>query len=401
MTGQYARPLSAAEVDAQRAATPGCAHVRHFNHAGSSLMSEGVLSTVVDHLELESRIGGYEAADAIQNRAAAVYASIARLLNANSEEIALVENATRAWDMASYSIPFEPGDRILTAQNEYASNVIAFLQMRDRGVSIEVIPANEDGSISLPALEDALDERVRLVAITHMPTNGGLVQPIEEIGKRVKGNGSFYLVDACQSAGHAPLDVEAIGCDFLSATSRKYLRGPRGAGFLYASNAVLDRVMPPFLDLQAATWTSRDQYELRPDARRFENWERNVAGLLGMGAAVDLALELGIDRIWATITERARQLRGRLEEIRGVTVTDIGAVKSGIVTFNADGVPAETIKDALRSKSINTTTSSVFSTRFDMEARGLDTVVRSSVHYLTTDEEIDALVTEIARLAHA
>lgn len=364
-------------------------------------MSEGVLSTVVDHLELESRIGGYEAADAIQNRAAAVYASIARLLNANSEEIALVENATRAWDMASYSIPFEPGDRILTAQNEYASNVIAFLQMRDRGVSIEVIPANEDGSISLPALEDALDERVRLVAITHMPTNGGLVQPIEEIGKRVKGNGSFYLVDACQSAGHAPLDVEAIGCDFLSATSRKYLRGPRGAGFLYASNAVLDRVMPPFLDLQAATWTSRDQYELRPDARRFENWERNVAGLLGMGAAVDLALELGIDRIWATITERARQLRGRLEEIRGVTVTDIGAVKSGIVTFNADGVPAETIKDALRSKSINTTTSSVFSTRFDMEARGLDTVVRSSVHYLTTDEEIDALVTEIARLAHA
>jgi selenocysteine lyase/cysteine desulfurase len=371
----------------------------HFNHAGASLMPEVVLDAVVGFLRREAEIGGYEAADEAADRLEGVYASIARLIGAAPAEIAVVENATRGWDMAYYAIPFRPGDRILTSMAEYASNVIAFLQVAERGVSVEVVPNDESGQLDVAALARMLDERVRVVAVSHMPTNGGLVQPATEIGRLVRASGAIYLLDACQTVGQMPIDVEEIGCDVLSATSRKFLRGPRGVGFLYVRQGLIEQLVPPLIDLHAARWTARDRYELRSDARRFENWESNVAGKLGMGVAVDYALTLGLDAIWARIAEQAAQLRSRLCEIPGVRVHDLGRVKGGIVTFTVAGVAAEDVAQALKSRSINVVTSSVFSTRYDMEARGLSKMVRASVHYLTTDEEMDLLVAVGAEMA--
>ena len=184
---------------------------------------------------------------------------------------------------------------------------------------------------------EMMDERVRLVAISHMPTNGGLVQPAEEIGKVVAKWPALYLLDACQSAGHKPLDVRAIGCDMLSASARKYLRGPRGQGFLYVDSDVIDQLEPPMLDGHAATWSSRDSYELMPDARRFENWERSFANILGMGEAIRLANALGCRCDLGANPAASGTLRARLAADPGVTVTDIGAIKSGIVTFTFDG----------------------------------------------------------------
>jgi selenocysteine lyase/cysteine desulfurase len=314
-------------------------------------------------------------------------------------EIAVVENATRGWDMAFYAIPFQPGDRILTSMAEYASNVIAFLQVAERGVEVEVVPNDEFGQIDVEALARMLDERVKVIAISHMPTNGGLVQPAAEVGKLAREAGAIYILDACQTVGQLPIDVEAIGCDVLSATSRKFLRGPRGVGFLYVRKGLIEDLVPPLIDLHAARWTARDRYELRNDARRFENWESNVAGKLGMGVAVDYALDLGLDVIWARIVERAARLRSRLSEIPGVQVRDLGVVKGGIVTFTVDGVEAKDVASRLKSQSINVVTSSVFSTRYDMEDRGLSAMVRASVHYLTTDDEIDRLVSVVGEIA--
>ncbi len=383
---------SSLDIEALRAETPGCENVVHFNHAGSSLMPQSVVDAVVSHTVREGEIGGYEAEDEAAQRIAAVYDHTATLLGADRSEIAMIENATRAWDMVFYAIPFQPGDRILTAVAEYHSNVIAFYQMRKRGVQVEVVPNDEHGPIDVDALAGMMDDRVRLVAISHMPTNGGLVQPAEEIGAVVAKWPAFYLLDACQSAGHKPLDVRAIGCDMLSASARKYLRGPRGQGFLYVNSAVIDQLEPPMLDGHAATWSSRDSYELMPDARRFENWERSFANILGMGEAITLAKSLGLDAVWDRIQQQATTLRTRLAEIPGVSVTDVGEVQSGIVTFTYDGIDPDEIQKRLHAQRINVTTSSVASTRFDMEARGLEKVVRSSVHYLTTDEEIDQLV---------
>lgn len=388
------------EVARLRAETPGCAEVAHFNHAGASLMPRPVLETVVRHLEREAVTGAYEAEDEAAERLAGVYASVARLIGAAPDEIAIVENATRAWDMAFYAIPFRSGDRILTSVSEYASNVIAFLQVAERGVRVEVVPNDEHGQLSVASLANMLDERVKLVAVSHMPTNGGLVQPAAAIGRLAREAGALYLLDACQTAGQVPLDVNEIGCDLLSATSRKYLRGPRGVGFLYVRRPWSERLTPPFLDLHAARWTAADRFEVRTDARRFENWESNVAAKLGCGAAVDYALVLGLDAIWARVQERAATLRHRLADVPGVTVRDLGAVKGGIVTFTVEGVAAADVQTTLRGQErpFNVTVSTVSSTRYDLEARGIPELVRASVHYLTADEEIERLCATIAEM---
>lgn len=308
-------PVIADRLDNLRADTPGVNHVTHFNYAGSSLPAKPVLDTMVRHLILEATIGGYEAAAEAKDQIEAVYASIATLINASPDEIAHVENATRGWDMAVYAIPFQQGDRVLTTSWEYASNLVAILQIQKRfGLNIEIVPNDDSGQIDLDALEQALKTPTAAVFITHMPTNGGLLQPAEAIGALIRKHqpDAWYVLDACQSAGQAPLDVEAIQCDVLSATSRKYLRGPRGAGFVYVRKQRIESMEPPLLDLHAAEVTSATEYVIRPDARRFENWESYIAGRLGMGAAVDYALELGMDNIWARVQQQGDLLRSQL-----------------------------------------------------------------------------------------
>ena len=324
---------------------------------------------------------------------------MAGLLGAQRQEIAIVENATRAWDMAFYAIPLQAGDRIITSKSEYASNVISFLQVAERGVRVDVAPNDASGQLDVAALANMLDARVKVVAVSHMPTNGGLLQPAAEIGRLARAAGALYVLDACQTAGQVPLDVESIGCDVLSGTSRKYLRGPRGAGFLYVREEVIERLVPPMLDLHAARWTGPGSYEIRADARRFENWESNLAGTRGMGVAVDYACDLGLERIWATVHARGEELRAALAAIPGVTVRDLGAVRGGIVTWDLAGVDSGVVQQALAAQRINTVTSSRFSTPYDMADRGLSLLVRSSAHYLTTSEEIAALVGVVAELA--
>jgi selenocysteine lyase/cysteine desulfurase len=373
-----------------RAETPGCQHVLHFNNAGSSLMPLPVFEAHSSYLKDELRFGGYETHDRYAAGLDQVYVLAAQLLNARRESIAILENATRAWDMAVYSIPFEKGDRILVHSAAYASNYIALLQLKERyGLAIEHIPSEPNGQVDVSALATLIDDRVRLIAITHIPTNGGLVNPAEAIGQLPRPEQSFYMLDACQSAGQIPLDVEAIGCDFLSTTSRKYLRGPRGMGLLFARASRVPELEPVLLDLHAATWSTADSYTIRPDARRFENWESNFAAKYAFGRAIRYALEWGLAPIEQRVTALAHSLRSQLNEIDGLTVYDLGQRKSGIVTFGHEDVSPAAIKAHLAAHSAHITTSSVYSTRLDMESRGLDMVARASVHYYNDHAEID------------
>jgi cysteine desulfurase / selenocysteine lyase len=378
------------DVARARRETPGCERVLHFNNAGAALMPRPVLDAARDYLTLEAEIGGYEAEEREHAAIERFYGAAAELLGCDSDEIAFVENATRAWDMAFYALPFAPGDRILTARAEYASNVIAFLQVAERtGAVVETIPSDETGQVSIEALQEMIDDRVKLIAITHVPTNGGLVNPAAAVGKVARAAGITYLLDACQSVGQMPVDVGEIGCDLLSTAGRKYLRGPRGTGFLYVRRELGHHLQPPFLDLHAAEWVASNRYQIRGDARRFENWETNYAGKVGLTVAIDYARDWGITAIWDRVQSLASRLRAELEEIPGVTVRDIGAERCGIVTFTVDGMSAQVVQQALAGQSMNVTISTVASTRFDMEARGLNEVVRASVHYYNDEAEIE------------
>ncbi len=382
-------------MERARLDTPGCAHVTHLNNAGAALPPRCVTEAVVAHLEHEAQVGGYEAATAAAGATEHSYQAVARLLACAPGEIALVENATRAWDMAFYSLVFSPGDRILTSRAEYASNAIAFLQVSRRtGAVVEVVDDDADGQLDVADLERRLASGpgpARLVAVTHVPTQGGLVNPAAEIGRAARAAGVPYLLDACQSAGQLPLDVSEIGCDMLSATGRKYLRGPRGTGFLYVSDRLAGTLEPPFLDLWSATWTGPGSFEIIPGARRFENWEGNVAAKIGLGVAVDYALAIGLPDIAARVSQLAARLREQLAALPGVTVQDRGRRLCGIVTFTVDGTDAGTVQRRLSAAGINVSVSAASSAQFDLPARRLTELVRASVHYYNTGDELDRL----------
>lgn len=387
------------DLERARRETPGCATVLHFNNAGAALMPKPVLDALQRHLQLEATIGGYEAADREHAAVERVYDALAHLLGGHRDEIAVIENATRAWDMAFYSLRFGPGDRILTATAEYASNYIAYLQVAARtDAVVEVIPDDEHGQVSVDALRRMLDDRVKLIAITHVPTNGGLVNPAAAVGRVAREAGVPYLLDACQSVGQLPMDVTELGCDMLSATGRKYLRGPRATGFLWVRRDFLPQMTPPFLDLHAATWVARDRYEVRADARRFENWETYYAGKIALGVAVDYALAWGLPAIRERVYLLAERLRERLAALPGITLRDKGAERCGIVTFTAAGCAAALIRQVLLSQAINVSVSSYAGTRLDMEARRLPGVVRASVHYYNSEEEIERFCVALAPL---
>jgi len=384
---------------AVRAATPGVDEVIHVNNAGSALPPTVVTDTVVDYLRREEAIGGYEAADEADGRLEAVYDSLGALVGAPRQHMAVIENATRAWDMAVYAYPFGPGDRIVTCRAEYVSNVLAFLQLEKRfGIEMVLIDDDATGQIDLDQVDAELAKGAAMMAMTHIPTSGGLINPAEAVGELCERHGVFYVLDACQSAGQVPLDVAAIRCDVLSGTGRKYLRGPRGTGFLYAGPRALEVLEPPFVDLHAADWTAPDRFEWRADARRFENWETYFAGKLGLGAAVDYALSLGIETTSARIVDLGARLRSGLADLDRVAVHDKGEQRGGIVTFTVDGVGADTVQARLREQRINTSTSGPDRARFDLGARGLPTVIRASVHYYNSEDEIDAVVAAVAAL---
>lgn len=387
------------DINQIRADTPAASRLAYLHNAGAALMPTVVVEAMKRHIDLESEIGGYAAADRESERLDAVYGLVARLLNAAPDEIALMENATVAWQMAFYALAFREGDRILTAEAEYAANYVAFLQVARRtGAIIDIVPSDATGELDVHALERMIDARVKLIAITWVPTNGGLVNPAAAIGKIARARGIPYLLDACQAVGQMAVDVEAIGCDMLSATGRKFLRGPRGTGFLYVRRPLLQRLEPPMIDHFAAPWVARDEYRLRDDARRFETWENNYAARLGLGAAVDYALDICLGPIEQRCRMLADRLRAGLASIRGVEIRDLGRTPGAIVSFTMEGYDADAIVRSAAEAGITIGASDPASTRIDAEIRALPPVVRASPHYYNTEAEIGRLIDHLIGL---
>ena len=387
------------DIEKIRADTPSCQEIIHFNNAGASLMPKPVFAALQRVLEDENRLGGYEAERRAQPDIQGFYAAFGALLNADPDEIAYVENATRAWDMVFYGLRLGKGDRVITHSSEYASNYLALLQQSRRlGFEIDLVPSDRFGQIDVEQLEAMLTPQTKLIAITHVPTQGGLVNPAAAVGELAQKHGIAYLLDACQSVGQIDVDVAQIGCDFLSGTGRKFLRGPRGTGFLYVRHSMLERIDPPFVDLLSAKWTAHNSYEFAAGAKRFENWESNVAGRVALGEAVRYAKAIGLNHIETRVAKLADVLREALSDIKGVQVRDLGQTKCGIVTFTKEGRDPQFIEERLREKGINVSVALMTSARLDLEARNLSSLVRASVHYFNTEDEISRFVQAVKNI---
>lgn len=392
------------DIQQLRDDTPGCSRRVHLNNAGASLMPAPVLAAVLDHIELEAHIGGYEAAAEAAGAIEQAYRDVAALLGSDARNVAFTEHATASFVQALSSFRFEAGDVIATTRNDYVSNQIQYLAIASRfGVDIVRAPDAPEGGVDLQAMEEIIHRRrPRLVAVTHAPTNSGLIQDVAAVGAMCRRRDIPYLVDACQSIGQMPVHPEAIGCDFLSATSRKYLRGPRGAGFLWVSDRALDRGWEPlFPDMRGADWIQGDLYQPAPDARRFETWEFAWALVLGTGAAARYALKVGLESASERVTRLAAGLRDRMSALDGVRVLDHGTLLGATVTASVEGWSPEQLVLALRARRINTSAQSRIDAVIDYDAKGVDGALRVSPHYYNTDEELDLFMESLGALAAA
>ncbi len=392
------------EIAQWRADTPGTANRVHLNNAGAGLMPSPVLNAITAHVQREAAIGGYESADEAAEAVQSAYAAVAAMLNAKPSNVAIVENATVAFFQALSAFDFRSGDIIVTTRNDYISNQIAYLSLAQRlGVEIRRAEDMPSGGVDPESVRSLLrDKRVRLLAVTWIPTNSGLIQPVAALGAIAETAGVPYLIDACQAAGEIPIDVFALRCDFLSATARKFLRGPRGIGFLYVSDRALSRgLFPLYLDMRGGEWKSADTFTLVPDARRFENWEFSYALLLGLGEAARYAAGVGIAAGGRRARRLAADLRRQLAATPGFRVLDRGIELAAIVTTEVAGWGATDLVRALHLRGINTSASMREYAVIDMDEKQAVTALRVSPHYYNTEAEIDTLVETLRSLVPA
>ena len=389
--------FTAEEVKRFRDETQGCAHVVHLNNAGAGLMPDIVTKSIIDHVHLEAQIGGYEAAALRATVIQEFYSMASRLLNCKPSEVAFTSSATDSFTRALSSIPFEAGDIILTDNDDFISNQIQFLSCAKRfGTKIVRIKNANAGGVDLLDLEEKLSSlRPRLLAITHIPTNSGLVQPVEQIAEIYQRHSAkhpdhtWYILDACQSVGQMKLDVQVLRCDFLSVTSRKFLRGPRGAGFLYISERALSRGLEPlFIDMRGAEWLERDVYRQQQTAMRFEDWEFAYALVIGTARAIEYCLGIGEEKIHRQVQLLSGTLRQYLAKNEKVTVLDRGPSLGGLVTFTVRGGDPQHLVAELSRRKINVVASYRKVAVIDFDEKGVGWAVRASPHYYNTFEEI-------------
>lgn len=389
------------QLTAWRAETPGCAHRNHLNNAGAGLMPQPVVDAITDHVRLEAEIGGYEASDARAAEIARGYDALAEIVGARRENIAVVGSATAGFIQALSSFDFAPGDVIVTTRCDYTSNQIQYLALSAR-LGVEIVHADDlpEGGVDPQSVREIIARRrPRLVAVSWIPTNSGLVQDVEGVGAVCEDAGVPYVVDACQAVGQLPIDVARLRCDYLSATARKFMRGPRGMGFMFASDRALARGDHPlFVDMRGARWIEAGKYEVHPTARRYEDWEFPYALVLGQAAAARYSLDVGVETAQARAWALAARLRDALGAMPGVRVLDRGASRCAIVTMAAERMHADAIVRALADRGINTVSSLREFGIYDFDAKRVQSAVRLSPHYYNTEGEVDAAVAALREI---
>ncbi len=386
------------DMERIRIDTPATTRIAHLNNAGASLMPAPAFHAMIDYLQTEQMVGGYEAAMERTADTACFYEQAAQLYGCASDEIAFCESDSQAWLKFFHSLTFVPGDRIVTTQLNYGTHFVSFIQKARKGVETVVIGCDAHGDIDLHALEKSLDERTRLITLCHIPTSGGTVSPAAKVGQIAREAEVPFVLDACQSSGQIPVNVREIGCTAMTATGRKYLRGPRGTGLLYVKRSFLEELEPFALDQYGVELLDSSHFRLLDDARRFENFEVNHAARVGLEAAMAYANEIGLDHIGERIMSLGNDCREMLKEVPSVTLHDHGRQLGGTVTFSLSGHTPDEIRQYLKAHGVNISVTSGPGGLIDLQARGVESLARASVHYFNTTEEIREMTRLLGRM---
>lgn len=395
------------EIETFRNITEGCKNVIHLNNAGASLMPNIVTQSVIDHIRLEAQIGGYEAAALRADAVHQFYVQAGQLLNCKPVNIAFTSSATDSYTRALSSIPFQQGDVILTDNDDFISNQIQFLSCQKRfGLKLVRIKNAPEGGVDLSDLEQQLTKlKPRLLAITHIPTNSGLVQPVKQIAEIYSrysnhhADRTWYILDACQSVGQMKLDVQELKCDFLSVTARKFLRGPRGTGFLYVSDKALHYGLEPlFIDMRGAEWIEKDIYKPKADAMRYEDWEFAYALVLGTRHAIEYCMQVGEEKIWQQVKLLSTYMRDELAALDGVRLLDRGPEVGALVTFHVEKSDPKFLVSELLKRKINVVPSYRNFAVIDFDEKQVQWAIRASPHYFNTQEEIGLFVSAVQEI---
>ncbi|WP_339455703.1 aminotransferase class V-fold PLP-dependent enzyme [Pseudomonas sp. EA_65y_Pfl1_P120] len=391
--------MSPREIQQLRDATPGCqSGIVHFNHAGASLPSQATLDAIIAQLQREARDGPMEAGEHGEALLEKARSAAGQLLNAPASSIAFASSGSTAWSMAFQALGrWQPGDRILVGRHEWGGNLASMELAVQAGARIEVIPCDESGAACPVALASMIDAHVKLIDLTWLPANGGLINPAQAIGEVARRHAIPYFIDAGQAVGQMPVDVQALQYDVLKSAGRKHLRGPRGTALLYVRPAFLERLKPAQRDVFSAPWTAQG-FDLRNDARRFETSETSFALLAGLGNALQEMNRLGIERVWEQVSQTSERIREALREMPGISLHDLGARQSGLIAFNLAGWDAFELKRRLGLKRINIGANGVAYTPLDMQARGLQSVARISVSPLNNEDDIALLSAALREL---
>lgn len=382
------------DLNKVRRDTPHCQDRIFLNSAGSSLMPNQVLDRMKHYLDEEAQYGGYKLYEMYESEINEFYLETAKILNCQPHNIAYTFNATDAFAQAIYSIPFESGDIIITSDDDYISNHIQFNALYKR-FGVQTIRVNnlENGELDLIHLERLIREHnPKLISITHVPTNTGKVQDVESVGELCESYDILYIVDACQSVGQMPVDVEKVKCDFLSVTGRKFLRGPRGTGFLFVSDRVLKMGLTPLrLDGWSANWVAPNRFEFHESARRYEVYEQSYSCTLGFKEAIRYANEIGLEEIYTYNQELLTRLKSNLAAHGDILFLDQGERLVNIFSFQKKGVSKAKIEEALTEHEVYFSSAFRGSALIDFDKKGVDWSIRLSPHYFNTMAEIDQI----------
>lgn len=372
----------------------------YVNSAAASPPPRQVVDTSIDYLQKTASLGPYLPSfrEEVYQKIEETREKAAKFIGAKTSEMAFVKNGTEGINFIANGLTWNKGDEIILADIEFHSNYTPWLKLRDKKkVHLKIIKTDFSGVIDVNLIEQEISNRTKLITVSHLSNASGALQHIEKICEIAKKRDVLTLINASQTLGLIPINVQELDCDFLTGCGRKWLRGPEGSGILYIRESLVESIEPTIIGWGGTTWDfETNEYYYLSTARRVEAGCPIVPSILGLGAAIDYAQNIGIEEIVTKVEALTRYSFQQLSVIEGIAIYGPKNIENrlAIIPFNVEGLHPDEITNYLEKNNI-IIESGTFMANMLLQHYGINKMVRISPHYFNTKVEIDFIVTLI------